>query len=590
MNNEKLEEYRYEEEHRERERKRVSREIRSKGSTTIQSESRPIGEIKIPVPVVRLEKPKISFKVEDVEYHLEKLEHLEKLKKKELMYPKFKVSPPKFEFLSVKLDLEFKIKEKRHIYSVPKLNLLKPVIEFLEDPLDISCEVRRREIEIQIPNVALREPVILYETTQLNSDFPNLIPVNQVRHEKLIGERRAEIQETIPSGSGESLEGEAFQDPLEILFERLGGVSGVKSGIRGVEPLVILFKDIPDDNYIQTFETLLLRLYREKYGGYPEVKKLSLRKDWNKIEIERWIDEGKLFIIDLDSEHVSLNKELLADRLWAIFSKKRGIVIFYTRNNATFERYENVLNEVVWRHLNLRASIIKITPRKLSYEEKLRIISLLFGFVDIREEIPIDSMDVLLNIGAKIYEEKLKEVEYKYCDVLGLVKLGENESEEHLRGKAFILHCLVKKLEKDGKISRDDPRTIKDMIKTEEQVGGVTVDIHCNGENYEFETLFKEGFKGIHEKLRNYEERGVSNVKIVVEPITAFLHAKEFADVMRVVDKIYSNLKVEFLTFDIQNEELIPFKEYLKGVRILTRKNTESSKFREAMKLTKRTF
>ncbi len=570
MNEEKLEEYRYEEERKEKERRYVSRESRTKSSSTIQSELRLTREVRI--PVVRLEKPKIPFRAKEIDYRLEKLKHLERLKKEELMYPKFKVSPPKFEFLSMKLDLEFKIKERQHIHSVPKLNLLKPIIEFLDDPLDTNYEVRKQKIKIQVPNVALRKPVILYETTQLNSDFPTLILVNQIRHEESIDERRAEIQETISLSSDESLEGETFQDPLEIIFKELGGVGGVKSGIRSVEPLVILFKDSPDDNYIQMLEALLLRLYREKYGGYPEVKKLSLREDWNKIEIERWIDEGKLFIINLDSERVNLDKELLADRLWAIFSRKCGIIIFYTRNNATFEKYENILNEIVWRHLNLRASIIKITPRKLSYEEKLRLISLLFGFADIREEIPIDSMDVLLNIGAKKYDEKLKEVEYQYCDVLGLVKLGENESEEHLRGKAFILHCLVKRLERDGKVSRDDPKTIKDIIKTEEPIEGVIVDIHCDGENYEFETLFEEGFKGIHEKLRNYEEHRVSNVKIVVEPITAFLHAKEFAEVMRVIDKMYPNLKVEFLTFDIQNEELIPLKKYLREVRIFTRK------------------
>lgn len=79
---------------------------------------------------------------------------------------------------------------------------------------------------------------------------------------------------------------------------------------------------------------------------------------------------------------------MLADRLWAIFSKKKGIVIFYTKDEELFNEYKNILKDIVWNKLHLGAEIVEVIPRKLSFKEKLKLADLLFGFVNMREEAP----------------------------------------------------------------------------------------------------------------------------------------------------------------------------------------------------------
>ncbi|WP_461864294.1 hypothetical protein [Thermococcus sp.] len=54
---------------------------------------------------------------------------------------------------------------------------------------------------------------------------------------------------------------------------------------------------------------------------------------------------------------------------------------------------------------------------------------------------------------------------------------------------------------------------------------------------------------------------------IYVEPITAFLHAKEFAKLMKLVKEVYSTLNVRFYTLDLKNERIMPLEDYLKRVK-----------------------
>ncbi len=593
----------YYEERRERERRKAKKQKQTESSkvpplqtppvqpelqkstedrTQIQEISKEI-EKNIMVPVLNLREPAISFKTASLalDYPREKKEH-------QLIVPEFRVFPPAFEFLGFKLDTSFPIRKKTRTLVIPNVKLLKSIIEFSEGRLDIDYSISKQGRKVFIPKFVFQKPSMSFEMASLNVEVltPRLIhhsaqPTVQARRES-VAEINKELMESIQpqeeitkasyaveaqTGSGEEeVSWEELQDPLEFLFG-----NGARK-VRDVEPLVVLFKDYEDDSYIQTFETLILRIYREKHGGYPEVKKLTLREDWNKREIEQWLDEGKLFLIELDAKDVKIkiDKESLVDRLWAIFSKKKGIVIFYTKNDKIFEEYATLLNEINWSRLHLGAKIVKLIPRRLSFEEKLKLAGLLFGFVDLKGETPPNvSMDAVLNASKDKYEEKLKEIGDEYYNILGIVKPGENESIEHLRGKAFIVRWLIKQLEKKGmmpKGKRKNWKLIKDLIKTEEPKNGAIVDVCFNNENYEFETLFEEGFGKIHKTLRKYEQ-SQGNVKVVVEPITAFLHAKEFAKLIKIVKQVYPTLDIRFYTLDIKDEKLIPLGDYLKELK-----------------------
>ncbi len=576
---------------------------------TISNEETKIFEI----PKIVFDNAKLNFK----HVILEKNITLQR-KNLELKIPNIKLTTPYYEFLNINVDKSFNITKAENSLLIPKFETIFPNITFLNAGINIEFNISKDKNDLYIPKVKILNPEIEYTQNKLNSDYlilkqieksfsipkiaisePSLnitdfrglkmaknlgiketLNIQKEKQESVIKgikedtlTEKIEIVNTTVSNANETKETEIeeFKEPIEFLFG--GNVEGIKRG----EPLIVLFKDYKDDNYIQTFETLLLRICREKYGGIPEVKKLSLKEDWNKYEIERYLDEGNIFLIELDSKN-DIDKDNLADRLWAIFSKERGIVIFYTKSENIFEKYKTILNEIKWNKLNLKAKIIEIIPRKLSFEEKINITKALFGFVDIENAPQTAPMDAILNFAKEKYKEILEKINNKYYTTLGIINEGENESKEHINVKSFVTHCLIKKLEKDEKIQKDDKEkdwdAIKEnIIKTEHPKEGknknIIVDVYFvdRDENYEIETLFEEGFGKIHKTIEKYNPN--EKINIVIENITAFLHAKEFFDLINLIEnkQRYKNLQINLYTLDIKNKKLINLKDYLKALK-----------------------
>ena len=416
-------------------------------------------------------------------------------------------------------------------------------------------------------NINLSEqPVINYKSVSLKTQSKLIRGTSLKTGEAVVsGTQRSDF-----SDGDVSLEYENMDDPLDKIF-------GIGAGkIRELEPLVILFRDWSDDSYIDTFNELLVRLYREKHGGHPEIKRLSLREDWNKREIEQWLDEGKLFLIDLDSDNkTEIDEKLLADRLWAIFSKKKGIVVFYTRDPKKFERYKELLNGLNWSNLNFKLEIIEIIPLKLTSEEKRELTRLIYGLtVDVPLVETTRYMDSFINIARQEYKKTLYNLIGKY-ELIGFVNASENESDEHYAGKVFVVDCLIKKLQKEEKLPKtfnkiDWDVVEKEFIKTEQPINDLIIpDVIFVPQNeyYEFETLFGEGFSKIPAKTLNKYHKHTSGarVKIIVEPMTAFLHAKEFSMLIELITrkKRFKGLDIKFYTFDIHNNKLLELEAYL---------------------------
>ncbi|WP_048055500.1 hypothetical protein [Methanotorris igneus] len=87
-------------------------------------------------------------------------------------------------------------------------------------------------------------------------------------------------------------------------------------------------------------------------------------------------------------------------------------------------------------------------------------------------------------------------------------------------------------------------------------------------ENYEIETLFEEGFGKIHKTIEKYNPN--EKISIIVENITAFLHAKEFSSLINLIEKKqrYKSLEINFYTLDIKNKKLIDLKDYLRKLNL----------------------
>ncbi len=545
--------------------------IRKKQKSIIKEIQRE--KLKLKIPNIKLTTPYYEFLNINVDksFNITKAEN-------PMLIPKFKVILPNFTFLKTEINIDFNIPKAKNDLFIPKIEILDPEIKYTQKLIEKSFNIPKIAISELSLNITDFRGIKMTKNLEIK-EIPNIQKEKQESVTKEIKEdtltEEIEIVNTVVLNENETkkTEIEVSKEPIEFLFG--GNVKGIKRG----EPLIVLFKDYKDDSYIQTFETLLLRICREKYGGIPEVKKLSLKEDWNKYEIERYLDEGNIFLIELESEE-EINKDNLADRLWAIFSKEKGIVIFYTKSKNIFEKYKTILNEINWTKLNLKAKIIEIIPKRLSFKEKINVAKALFGFMDIEKDVPpIAPMDAVLNFAKEKYKEKLEKINNKYHINLGIINEGENESKEHMNLKSFVTHCLIKKLEKDEKIPKDDKEKDWDYIKEniiiteypkEGKNNNILVDVYFvdKNENYEIETLFEEGFGKIHKTLEKYNPN--EKINIVVENITALLHAKEFLNLINLIEKKqrYKNLEINFYTLDIKNNKLINLKDYYKKLKL----------------------
>lgn len=382
------------------------------------------------------------------------------------------------------------------------------------------------------------------------------------------------IQETEAVSLSETDRGNwILETETEDFIKALFGVSSQE--LREPNAAIILFKDVRDEGYIHLFEKLLLRLQREK-GKTGKVKKLTLSsEDWNKEEIERWLDEGGIVFIEVVNREIldKLTKGDIADRLWAIFSKGDGTVVFHTKDDDTFSAINELVQELNWNKLGLKPEIFKILARKLPFEEKLRIIEHIYGFVPLPDLMPGSKVSWIVNTAEKQYLKALKRIMHKY-EPFFPVRASDDESTKHVLAKYFIIHTLIKRLQREGKLSSrlqdvewDKVRTI---IETEPDSYPRPDVLYRPEEVYfEFETLFGESFRKITNKLDEYARaKPGAKVRIVVEPITVLLHLHEFKHQIAGIKKgkLYSNVDVKYYTFDLSTRGLVPLDEFIESL------------------------
>ncbi len=364
-----------------------------------------------------------------------------------------------------------------------------------------------------------------------------------------------------PSRGGAIFE-EEFPDFVETLF----GAGGKE--LREPNAAIILFKDLRGEGYIHLFEKFLLRIQREK-GKAGKIKKLTLRtEDWNKEEIERWLDEGGIIFVEVTNEETieKLNEQDLADRLWAIFSRGDGIVVFYTKEDDAFSKMSEITQDINWNRLGLKPEIFKVIPKELPLDLKTKISRVVYGLVSIPDVTPDSKMSWIINTAEKQYLKVLKQIMKTYEPFLP-VKATDNESTEHVLAKYFIVHSLIKRLQQEKEINWDK---IRELIETEpETYPRPDVLYKPENEHFEFETLFGEGFRKITNKLDEYSRANPeAKVRMVVEPITALLHLQEFKHQLTWIKKgrLYSNLDVEYYTFNIFTEQLMSLEDFIKSL------------------------
>ena len=516
--------------------------------------------------------------------------------------PKVLLSTPTIEYDLIKMDTEYFIKKKKQRVQVPTIKINAPILKFHKISMDSNVTMTKKVKRfMKIPKIMLHAPVFVFQdkTLDLVIDIsPNPNPLlSDISQRPMVQEKETQraIQaisvpkhETRPLETTQETEAVSLSETgssnwiieteTEDFIKALFGVSSQE--LREPNAAIILFKDVRDEGYIHLFEKLLLRLQREK-GKTGKVKKLTLSgEDWNKEEIERWLDEGGIIFIEVANREIldKLTKSDIADRLWAIFSKGDGTVVFHTKDDDTFSAINELVQELNWNKLGLKPEIFKILARELPFEEKLRIIEHIYGFVPLPDLMPGSKVSWIVNTAEKQYLKALKRIMHKY-EPFFPVRASNDESTEHVLAKYFIIHTLIKRLQREGKLpSRlqdvewDKVRTI---IETEPESYPRPDVLYKPEEVYfEFETLFGESFKKITNKLDEYARaKPGAKVHIVVEPITVLLHLQEFKHQIAGIKKgkLYSNIDVEYYTFNLSTGELVPLGKFIESLsRVLT--------------------
>jgi len=533
----------------------------------------------------------------------EKFKNLEKAVKVEIIHrpheviiPTLTIAPPTLKHTQVKVDSNYYIQRRQQGVKIPLIRIDSPIFEFQRMLLDGKFIMRKKvRVPAKLPKLKLHSPIFIRANNTLDStvripSHPSYTPSVQMMrdsHEKESLRKTSQVltskHEAKPINITITQESEALglpeTDNGSVIFERefpdfvetLFGVSG--NELKETNAAIILFRDIRNEGYIHLFEKFLLRLQREK-GKAGKVKKLTLSsEDWNREEVERWLDEERIIFVEVTNKEIleKLERQDLADRLWAIFSRGDGIVVFHTEDDGTFSKINEMIQDINWNRLGLKPEIFKVVPRELPFDLKVKISRIIYGLVPIPDVAPNSKMSWIINTAEKQYLKSLKRIMQMY-EPFFPVKATDDESVEHILAKYFIIHSLIKRTQRERALPENlheiEWDKIRELIETEPETYP-RPDVLYNPENehFEFETLFGESFRKITNKLNEYSQaKPEAKVRIVVEPITVLLHLNEFKRQLAGIKKgkLYSNLDVEYYTFDLSKGRLMTLEEFFK--------------------------
>ena len=354
------------------------------------------------------------------------------------------------------------------------------------------------------------------------------------------------------------------------LIDLLNGHSGPR-----VDKAVIVLWDLPDNTHHDFIRELLLRRMRE-LGSEPNLVRSIIDgadsvSSNMRIDIEVSSNVNQLLMIKCnlltekrDKEGVvrRVVAEWFLDRLRELMSRVGAVYVVITCEDVTaMDVVGKELRDFVVNRLH--ASFIELKPQPGVEFNKL---AYLINGVTPPSNMP-DKFDDAFGNALTQYNSNLNDIVSRYS---AFINRGENESAEHFKLKAFVYHYLVKS-KFNGRLEDAVNR-----IQTEQQVcSGARADVVIGGEVYEVETLFGEGafsFKKVQESIMKYRGcGGVSEVHVVLEPLTAVMHLNELWNIMEYINTMrkrdqtfMQSIKVSIETIDVDNEELVSLNDFVK--------------------------
>lgn len=596
----------YDEERKRREREKEKERTKLK-SSKIEEQVETHKPKKIEIPIVELDEPKIEPKEVKIDKEIPDI----KVEEQKISIPIVELEKPVMELKQVKLDKTLpKVEIRESGLEIPLIRLgrsrdARSIITVFDERLPQTRPVIRRTLRVPICKIssksATREIVSTFDTkvdTQLLWDLIGSEELKEIGKERLL--ERQKFEGSVKSAEAEPPGGEEELERIPDVTNFIFSISNSRISSKG--PKVILYKELEKDSTIGSFETLCIRIYREKEGGHPKLQPIKKLDEFNIKEIERWVEaDKKIVTIDLDKDKEKANKWFCEDNLREPVRRAIigdiGFIIFKTRDTNLYEYCKKVL-ENLEEEIEHPLNVLYFEPKPLLFEKKKELSSLTWGNLRLEaDELAIKSPnferfvgtgvldDIFNKLSKRLFEESLEKLKDSAYSNATKPHEGE-ESMEHKEMKWFVVKYLTEKLIKNGILRTKNPKKpkafeINNVIKTEEdtedKLEGKRTDIMDthNSEVYEIETLFAEDREGrTPEEKLNYtidKYKGLSKVKkinIVLDNLTFLRHLKTLHNVKLNKPK-EERERVEFYTFDLQNNSLLPFSKVVNKIKQL---------------------
>ncbi len=366
--------------------------------------------------------------------------------------------------------------------------------------------------------------------------------------------------------------GEGQKKSVLDIIEKIFGISDKELSDQD-NIKIILYKDSNSDETIGSFETLCMRIYRERHGSKAPYKLIIEESEYNLEELENWL-EGEESITRIDVDKPRIMKKLIENRdaLKQLFArtinKKLGFIIFKTKDIEKYWQLGDLFNK--WNLSSHNLNIYKLEAKSFSIEIKKVLSKLFWGNIKIKTDLlDIITFDMLFNkSGQEEYQQKLeseKEILFKFSTN----KNQGKKSKTHFWIKVFLVKILSERLS-----LALDREIIKKKIRTEHKIKEVNADVFIEDSDtvYEVETLFGTGRDGndpIDKIIRTIEKYvnidKIKNINIVLENFTLIRHIKDLLEIKRNLESWEEKFdkKFNFYTIDLENKSLVSLNDVL---------------------------
>lgn len=504
--------------------------------------------------------------------------------KSELVLPKIALGEQEIAFAPVDLDTEEpSIPREKAEIEIPIVKLESPVVKPRVSSFSKNVARRRTKYEpkrIQVPLYKIiRRPKIktldlvdsisetvrksvhdLGQASRAKADDENIKEGSVPRESKIKEDEKTVVEEstaTSMKGRGGGL-GEGF-DFLETFLESRSE-PGVGAAFRGGRPVCLVLGEPENDEFERVIELLCREVYRERVGGKPDPSNRTERGEMKNFE-EFGSLENQINTIDLSSAKEynpdDIDWKRFRNRLHESYSQDLGFLIINVSDRFSYEFFEDLRERIDSKGESL--DMFHIGLIDLNSDLKKQVAELCWGLVT-----PTISGS---RPEAASFNRIFQNTEKRWQK--NLERLGNSEyawvrphrgdwSDRHYTMKAFAVKHLI---ENEG--------IPEERIYTEVPEDGAIPDIKAGERFLEIETLFGTTFPAtkIYQTIKKYE-RG-DTVEIIMPNLTYLLHYSRFKQIQKRCSDKYG-IEVQFLTLDLEQEQLITLEEFEEKINNLT--------------------